>query len=137
VQTRFLPTYASVPYIFNNEDFFPVEVTYKNQGLFIVGDFPRNGMAHNPTQVPISRQDTFYHLPQSLREIVGYPIFLADNGETLFKKLRQSNKSLFGASDASLKLNRATHAWILSSGDVQDISDPLLNISGSSAIFVF
>ena len=65
---------------------------------------------------------------------MGYPVFPADNGETLFEKLWQSNKSLFGASDASLKLNHATHAWILSSGDIQNIIDPLLNISGTGPV---
>jgi len=79
VRTRFLSTYANVPYIchleFNNKDFYPVEVTYKNQGLFVVGGFPRNVIPHIPTQVWISLQDTFYHLPQSLREICGLSCF--------------------------------------------------------------
>jgi hypothetical protein len=119
---------------FNDDDFYPVEVTYNTQGLSVIGDFPCHIISPIPAQLPLSLQEMFYHLPQSSREILGSPVFKADNGETLLDKLRQSNKVILGASDASLKLNRATHAWILSSGDVQDITNPLLNISGTGPV---
>jgi len=41
----------------------------------------------------------------------------------------------FGASDASYKEgNRSTHAWILSTGTVSDITNPLLNIHGTGPV---
>jgi ribonuclease HI len=41
-----------------------------------------------------------------------------------------SNNIIFGASDASVKNGNATYAWIISSGQVEDISTPNLNIEG-------
>jgi hypothetical protein len=41
---------------------------------------------------------------------------------------------LFGASDASLKNGEATYVWIISSGKVDDIMSPLLNISGTGMV---
>jgi hypothetical protein len=48
-----------------------------------------------------------------------------------------SSGSLFGVSDASFKNGRAAHAWIISSGKVDDISNPLLNISGNGMVHGF
>jgi hypothetical protein len=54
-----------------------------------------------------------------------------DYGELLCNAFVYKNKTLFGASDASLKEGRATHAWILSSGDINYIDNPLMNILGA------
>jgi len=45
-------------------------------------------------------------------------------------RIHTSSNRLHGASDASLKDGRATHAWILSSGNTNDIEDPDLHLSG-------
>jgi hypothetical protein len=44
--------------------------------------------------------------------------------------LQGANNNIFAASDASVKNKKAAHAWILSTGKVTDIMDPLLNLHG-------
>jgi len=45
-----------------------------------------------------------------------------------------TNSTLFDASDASFKEGRASHAWILPSGDVKDIADEDLHIYGHGSV---
>jgi len=52
----------------------------------------------------------------------------------LLSKIKNNSLGIFGASDASLKDDQASHAWIFSSGDIDDISDPLLHIRGSGPV---
>jgi hypothetical protein len=41
---------------------------------------------------------------------------------------------IYGASDASFKDNQASHAWIISTGQVEDVENPLLSIYGSGPV---
>jgi hypothetical protein len=50
------------------------------------------------------------------------------------EEMQKCSGALLGASDASFKDGRATHAWIISSGKVDDIMNPILNISGAGAV---
>jgi hypothetical protein len=73
-------------------------------------------------------------LHPALHQTVGNAYFPTDNGLALLAKLKQKPKGLFCASDASLKDQRGSHAWVISSGDVDDLSDPLLHIHGSGPV---
>jgi hypothetical protein len=118
---------------YNESDFFPVEVTCNLKGISIVGVFPSNIIIQPTTKSTTSLQEAFGKLPTSLEEIVGTPLFHPDSGFQFLKEL-QSNRSISGASDASFKTDRATHAWILSAGKISGIEDPLMNVSGSGPV---
>jgi hypothetical protein len=72
----------------------------------------------------------------SLQHICGVVSFPSDSGTTIIQKDTQDNNRLFGVSDTSLKEGRPTQAWILSSGNVSDITDPNLHILGSGPVDV-
>ena len=78
----------------------------------------------------------FCFLHPALRETCETIQFPPDNGCALMDEVHSSG-SLFGVSDASFKNGRAAHAWIISSGKVDDISNPLLNISGNGMVHGF
>jgi hypothetical protein len=44
------------------------------------------------------------------------------------------DKPLIGASDASLKEGQSGHAWILSTGEIVHLTNPLMQISGHSPV---
>ncbi len=100
--------YLYVPYFcdltFNDNDFFPVEVTITSKGISVVGDFPRFLPPDNSIQTTISLLSKYQKLHPSLEEIVGTPIFPKDGGHALFSFLA-SSKSIFGASDALLLMH--------------------------------
>lgn len=127
----------NVPYqcslTFNNDDFSPVETCTNPSGISIVGCWfhPTNNTAVQP---PKTLMGMFNDLHPSLKQICGDIEIPPDDGAFLFSTGVANNNCLFGASDASLKDNLATHAWILSSGAVTDIEDPMMNISGAGPV---
>jgi predicted nucleic acid-binding Zn ribbon protein len=52
----------------------------------------------------------------------------------MLQKINENKNTLFGCSDASFKEGRGAHAWILSSGQVSDIEDPDLHITGGGPV---
>jgi hypothetical protein len=123
--------YTNVPYMtdlpFNSVDFYAVDTHITPKGIQIVGDWYNQC----PTQIKSETQSldsAFRSLHPALRETCGTIQFPPDNGYALMDGVHSSG-SLFGASDASFKNGKAAHAWIISSGKVDDISNPLLNIS--------
>jgi hypothetical protein len=60
--------------------------------------------------------------------------FPPDEGKSLIHKIESTKGFLYGSSDASLKHSTAAHSWIISSGDKDDIGNPLMNISGTGPV---
>jgi hypothetical protein len=60
--------------------------------------------------------------------------FPPDEGKSLINKIESTKGFLYGSSDASLKHSTAAHSWIISSGDKDDIGNPLMNISGTGPV---
>jgi len=79
-------------------------------------------------------ESRFNQLPSSLREICGSVIFPNDQGSALADACCQNRNILFGASDASYKHDQATHAWVISSGNVSDLASSNLSILGSGYV---
>jgi len=50
------------------------------------------------------------------------------------QNIQGCHNSLFGSSDASFKGGEATHAWTISTGEPNDLLDPLTHSSGSSPV---
>jgi hypothetical protein len=128
--------YLNIPYqcsiSFNRVDFHPVDVHYHNKGISIVGKYFKKINPEKCDQTK-SLRETLKNIHPSLKEICGNITIPEDDGKMLISAI-QSKKSLYGASDASLKNGRATHAWIISSGNINDIEHPLMHISGSGSV---
>jgi hypothetical protein len=60
--------------------------------------------------------------------------FPEDGGTSLLQHLLNTDKPLLGVSDASLKDGHSGHAWILSTGELNHINDPMMRIAGSGPV---
>jgi len=131
--------YNNVPYIsaipHTDPNLWSVDTYYTKKGIIVIGRNNINNHKHKNASVTCTLQDRFATLPHSLRDIVGHVTFPLDNGVTLIWPLNeQISPCLFGASDASCKSRKTLHAWILSSGSPDDITDPMRNISGGGIV---
>jgi hypothetical protein len=128
--------YLNVPYLssipFNTEDFYPVETHSHNKGISVLGQWIMP-QYNNTSTTKRALSPVIHDLHPSLHQICGEIRIPPDNGEALISKICSAN-FLFGSRDAPQKDNRATHAWILSSGNASDIDYPLFNISGSGPV---
>ena len=99
------------------------------------GFFPTTHTNETKKHPSKSLQKAFYRLPPSLRHISGNVKFPTDNGISLIQAIQQSTwRALYGSSDATLKSQCSTHAWIISSSQTDDISNRDKNISGAGPI---
>jgi hypothetical protein len=135
-RSRSKAIYTNVPYVcelpFNPQDFYPVDVYHNLLGISIVGDWYIASLTVPHTNS--SLEEAFRNLPLAIQQTCGNIHFPSDNGEQILHQIMTLNSSLFGASDASFKNGRASHAWILSSGNIDDIVDPDCHISGSGPV---
>jgi len=111
-----------------------VDVYSHKKGISIVGSFPSKRLsASNP--LPPSLEPLYKHsIHPSLKDICGHTVIPPDNGHTLIQSIKQSNKQIFASSDASLKNGRSTHAWVISTGQTSNFSDPYMHIKGAGAV---
>jgi hypothetical protein len=84
--------------------------------------------------LPQSLSETFLNLPIAIRQTCGTVHFPSDDGLSIIQKVQQAKNNLYGASDASLKDGKASHAWIISLGEIDDIEHPLHHITGSGPV---
>jgi hypothetical protein len=135
-KTRLKAAYLNVPYQcelrFNETDFIPVDIHVNDWGISILENFPT--FHHCTSNNTRTFKEVIESLPPSLKCICGTLTLPPDDGAKLITSLESSNKSILACNDASLKDNRAVHTWIISSGDINDITDPYMQISGSGPI---
>jgi hypothetical protein len=136
-RSRSKAIYLNAPYTcsmtYSEQDFFPVDTHYDKMGILVVGSF-YHSITYSTSEPPSSLLDTFLNLDSSLQHLCGDVYLPPDNGKALIKKINNSSNILYGSSDASLEDKKSSHAWILSSGDIGDINDLLLHISGSGPV---
>jgi len=138
-KTKLKATYKYVPYIceltFLPTEFCPVDVIQHKLDLSIVGHFSIPHILDSITCPPETLQEAFEWLPHAVRQICGSVHFPSNNGASILQSIQQlPHPVLYGTSDASLKSQRSTHAWIISSGQIDDIMDPERNISGAGPV---
>jgi hypothetical protein len=136
-RSRYRVTHLNVPYdcdiSFNHIDFYPVDVHCRDCGISVISGWNTPSLLEVAMPSP-SLQQSFMSLPPALRETVGNVHFPPDNGVALLSKIKNKSIGIFDASDASLKDDQASHAWIFSSGDIDDISNPMLHVMGSGPV---
>jgi len=130
-------TYSNTLYIcditFSPSQFRPVGTHYTTQGIRIIGSFRRCHLSSVDTNITTSLHGAFQDLPKSLQDICGSICFPPDDGKNIIDNTHDS-MTLFGASDASLKDSKGSHAWIISTGLPSDISDETRNITGNGPV---
>jgi hypothetical protein len=57
-----------------------------------------------------------------------------DQGRGLMEFIQSNNKALIGVSDASVVRRNGRHAWMITSGDIRHIGDPLMTIYGRGTV---
>jgi len=134
-QSRSKAIYTNAPYLcelpFNPQDFYPVDIHHNTMGISVLGDWYTVSL--DVTQTNSSLEKAFHNLPLAIKQTCGNIHFPSDNGEQILNQINTLNSSLFGASNASFKDGRASHAWILSSENIDDIEDPD-SMSGSGPV---
>jgi len=138
-QSRPKITYDNVPYICDVSctylNLWPFDTCYTKKGLIVIGRNNINRHKHPEPTPPGTLHEIFASLPQSIRDIVGHISLPPDDGRDLLLTTTNNSKShIFGASDTSFKAGKASHAWVLSSGSVDDLSNPLQNISRGGVV---
>jgi hypothetical protein len=99
--------------------------------MSIIGDWPHT--YSHPESVPMNLEAFIQSTHPTVQQVCGSIPFPLDNGIALIQSI-QDKSSIYGMSDASLKHGRDTHAWIISSGNADDITNPMLHISGSGPV---
>jgi hypothetical protein len=110
-----------------------VDIQVLSNGIHILGRFPvtqRDPM----DEEQMTLRDAYDKLPYSLKRICGDVKFLMDNRDILMSHISTANIPLFGASDASLKDGRASHAWVVSTGTATDLCSSVMHLSGSGMV---
>jgi hypothetical protein len=103
--------------------------------LSIVGHFPIPSTSDENVRPPEILQDDFDRLPHAIRRICCSVKCPSDDGASILHSIQQSScPALYSSSDAALKSQCSTHAWIISSGQVDDIMDSEQNISGAGPV---
>jgi hypothetical protein len=83
----------------------------------------------------VSNFSHLYHqLPIALQRLCGEIKLPEDGGKALIQHLQNTKKPLIGMSDASLKDNQCSHAWILSTGEPDHITYNNMSIQGVGAV---
>lgn len=118
-----------MPYIcdtpINDQQAIPVDVHFHSKGISIIGDWYYMPAPVSNSGQKLTLRETFDRLPIAIQQTCGRVVFPPNNGTTLLNDIATTSGTLFGASDASLKNHRSSHAWIISSGSTQDIEEPL------------
>ncbi len=113
--------------------FVNVKVSHTSIGIWILCTFDNN---IHTSKSPISLQNNNIYncLPFMLQCICRKVHLPQDGGKKLIEYLIQHNKPLIGVSDASLKTGHCGHAWILSTGELDHINNPIMYISGRGMV---
>jgi hypothetical protein len=130
--------YTNVPYFSNishdDPNLIPYGIYYTKEGIATCGPAHRPTSTTQPDTSMLSLPSYFSTLPSALRQICGTINIPNDDGMQLISKCRCKGNRMLGASDASFCQGNATHAWVISSGEVSDLETPNLHISGYVAV---
>jgi hypothetical protein len=129
--------YTNVPYIteipFIENEFLPVDVFLDRKGFKVLGRYPQPlNMITDPSQLSLTSK--YSNLPMTLKQICGHVNFPPDEGHALCEEINLLGNLLFGACDALFKGDKASHAWILTSGKITDLENELYQIYGSGPV---
>jgi hypothetical protein len=111
-----------------------VDTTHMNQQIKILckSEINLNGTQQSePIQL---KYHLYRQLPKSLRRLCGRISIPPDGGKKLMAYVKDDETALLGVSDASIKNGCGTHAWILTTGEMEHMSDPCMKLEGSGPV---
>jgi hypothetical protein len=118
------------------ESLTSVEVHCRSSDIQILCESHINSHNARPTDIDTDTDlhSLYSRLLISLKRLCGSVTLPKDGGTKLMQYLLTNNKPLLGASDASLKHGNSSHAWILTTGELEHINDPLMTLSGGGPV---
>ena len=128
------PIFVNVQYRVDTDPSFasmtPIDAVFTREGIQLVApsDINSHNESHNQDTSSLSKR--FQALDPALQRLCGHFSFPPDDGITLLRRIQNNGNPLFGSSDASVRHSSFTHAWSITSGDISDLQNPLLCISG-------
>jgi hypothetical protein len=112
----------------------PVDVTHSKHHIIILCTIKINDHG-SPSITSIHSKYSFYRkLPKSLRRLCGKISLPPDGGQRLMEYVKDCDASLIGVSDASVIEGQGTHAWILTTGEMEHLSDPYMKLEGQGPV---
>jgi hypothetical protein len=132
--TTFHPTYSETDICSDTENSLkPVDVAHSNQQITILCFSNINN--HKGHLTSIQYNYSFYRkLPKSLRRLCGQISIPPDGGDKLMTYIKDRDANLIGVSDASVIDGNGTHAWILTTGEKEHLSDPYMKLEGHGPV---
>jgi hypothetical protein len=117
-----------------NSSLQPVDVTHLQNQVKII--CPSNINNHGPqTTTSIQNKYSFYRrLPKSLCRICRKIALPSDGSQKLIEYVKKRDASLLGVSDASVVEENGTHAWIITTGEPEHLSDPFMKLEGHGPV---
>jgi hypothetical protein len=101
----------------------------------VLGSFQINTHGAYKPFPPVSTFYSLYNnLPITLKRFCGEITLPMDGGAALMHHLQTHQTPLIGMSDASLKDGQCSHAWVLSTGNPDHISNENMSIQGAGAV---
>jgi hypothetical protein len=128
------PIFVNVQYRVDTDPSFasmtPIDAVFTREGIQLVApsDINSHNESHNQDTSSLSKR--FQALDPALQRLCGHFSFPPDDGITLLRRIQNNGNPLFGSSNASVRHLSFTHAWTITSGDISDLQNPLLCISG-------
>lgn len=116
------------------QDLHPMDVYNCKQRIKILCTSNINQHGQQSETSTASKYSWYRKLPKSLRRICGKISTPPDGGIKLMNYLRDRDASLLGVSDSSIVDGTGTHAWILTTGEKEHISDSCMKIEGSGPV---
>jgi hypothetical protein len=112
----------------------PVDVTHSKHNIKILCISNINKHGQRDISNVQSKYSWYRKLPKSLRRLCGKISLPPDGGVKLMEYITERDASLIGVSDASVIEGNGTHAWILTTGEKDHISDPHMKLEGYGTV---
>jgi hypothetical protein len=113
----------------------PVEVTHNKKPIQILCKSNINSHGNTQQTTPAESIQTLCDLlPTAIKRLCGKVHLPLDGGSKLIHHIKETNANLKGASDATLITPNCSHAWIISTGEIEHKDDPNMHISGSGMV---
>jgi len=138
IRGRRTPSFLNIPYFLDiqhdDPNLIPIDAHFSKEGLTFCGYASPPSINTQTPIYPFTLENKFLCLSSSIRNICGSVTFPTDDGVQLINECKLNGNKLFRFSDASFRDGRATHAWVLSTGKVSDLTSDTLSIYGSGFV---
>ncbi len=117
-------------------DFSNVDESFGTKSIIVLGESNINshGSVRHDSSIQNKLNQLYSALPKSLQQLCGQTHLPTDGGVKMIQNITETNSKLQCASDASLKDNNCTHAWVITTSNIEHLNDPDMHLSGYGAV---